>query len=103
MCAVSSGACPHLTRSVLNNPLPDQIDAALNAAVVDKPAKEAHPRGGLVLPNKRSLSAVCSLAIAEDTVKSPSVQVASSGSKGAVAYVRRLRQHHVVKDQLKRI
>jgi hypothetical protein len=80
VCRVLGSLPTYLTRSVLNNPLSGQIDAALNATVVDKPAKEAHPRGGLVLPNKRSLSAVRSLAIAEDTVKSPSVQVASSGS-----------------------
>lgn len=103
VCRVLGSLPTYLTRSIFNNPLPGQIDAALDTAVLDKPTKETHPRGGLVLPNKRSLGAVRSLAIAEDTIKSPSVQVASSGSEGAVAYVRRLGQHHVVKDQLKRI
>jgi hypothetical protein len=41
------------------------------------------------------------LANANDTVETPSAQVASNGSNGAMAYVRRLGQHHVVKSQLK--
>lgn len=45
VCRVLGSLPTYLTRSVLNNPLPGQIDAALNAAVVDKPAKERGREG----------------------------------------------------------
>jgi hypothetical protein len=47
VCRVLGSLPTYLTCSILNNPLPGQIDAALDAAVVDKPTKETHPRGGL--------------------------------------------------------
>jgi hypothetical protein len=46
VCRVLGSLPTYLTRSILNNPLPGQIDAALDAAVVAKPTKETHPRGG---------------------------------------------------------
>jgi hypothetical protein len=100
VCRVFRGLTTDLTRSILDNFFPGQVNAALDATVVDKPTKEAYPRGGLVAPNKDSLSTAHPLATAHDTVKAPCVQIASSASNGTVAHVRRLGQHHVVEDQL---
>ena len=70
---VLGGLPTDLTRSILDNFFPSQVNAALDATVVDKPAKEMYPRGGLVSPNKGRLGTIHPLAIAHDTVKAPSV------------------------------
>jgi hypothetical protein len=70
---VLGGLPTDLTRSILDNFFPGQVNAALDATVVDKPAKETYRRGGLVSLNKDSLDTEHPLAIAHDTIKAPNM------------------------------
>jgi hypothetical protein len=45
VCRVLGGLPTDLTRSILDKFFPSQVNAALDATVVDKPAKETCPRG----------------------------------------------------------
>jgi hypothetical protein len=46
-----------LTRSILDNPFPGQVNTALDTTVVDQPTKETHP-GGLGFA-KQKLTRYC--------------------------------------------
>jgi hypothetical protein len=72
---VFGGSTTDLTHGILDNLFPGQVNAALDATVVDKPTKETDPRRGLVAPNKDSLSTAHPLATAHDTVEAPCVQI----------------------------
>ena len=45
VCRVLGGLPTYLTRSILDNFFPGQVNAALDATVVDKPTKETYLRG----------------------------------------------------------
>jgi hypothetical protein len=58
VCRVLGGLPTYLTRSILDNFFPGQVNEALDATVVDKPTKETYPRGAWFRQTKAA-SALC--------------------------------------------